>query len=204
MNFGELYAELAARGFDHLSTTRRKQIVNDATQELDELNRWPYREASEVGTSPLSVTDLGRIEQVTNETQNSVLLPRTYQWLSEFFQDLTTNGTPVYYYVAWPVGSPVVATYPTSSDTIGVQHWRIAPTLSGDADTPLAPSRFHSIILLIAQRMAESERGNLNAAAGLQGEIDRQVARMERALLGGQQNQGPQDYIRTAYADDEF
>lgn len=204
MNFGELYAELEARGFSHLLLARRKQIVNDAVAELDESQPWPYREKSATGASPLAISDLGTIEMVLNTSQSDVpLTPATYQWLVEMFGDLTTAGTPVYWYSGWPSGDPVVATFPVSSnDVLGVQYWRTSPTLSADADTPLAPSRFHSIILLIAQRMAESERGNLNVAAGLQQEIDRMISRMIDALLGGQQLQGAQDQVRVWTADD--
>lgn len=202
MTFAELYAELEARGFTHLSVTRRKQIVNDAVAELDEMFPWPYREASGEGTAPLTVADLGAIEQVTNETDQYVLEPRTFQWLSDMYGDLSTSGNPSFYYVAWPSGSPVVATYPSNSDTIGVQYWRTSPTLSADGDEPLAPARFHQAYLLIAQRMAESERGNLAVAQGLQGEIDRMVARMVNALLNGQQLQGPGDVGRMWNADD--
>jgi len=202
MNFGELYAELEARGFSHLLLARRKQIINDAVAELDEQQPWPYRENAAVGAAPLTIADLGTIEMVTDTTLDVPITPATYQWLSENFGDLSITGNPVYYYVAWPSGSPVVATYPTNSNTIGVQYWKISPTLSADADTPLAPSRFHSIYLLIAQRMAESERGNLNVAQGLQQEIDRMVARMVDALLGGQQLQGAQDQVRMWSADD--
>lgn len=202
MQFSELYTELSDRGFSYLSTARLKQIINDAVQELDEMFPWPYREASATGTAPLAVSDLGTIEQVTNETDDYVIEPRTFQWLSQMFGDLSISGDPTYYYVAWPSGTPEVATYPSNSDTIGVQYWKVTPSLSADADTPLAPSRYHQTYLKIAQRMAESERGNLNVAAGLQQEIDRMVGRMVNALLGGQQLQGVGDQTRVWASED--
>jgi hypothetical protein len=151
----------------------------------------------------LSVADLGVIEAVTNESQNYPLEPRSYQFLLDTYGDLSTTGTPLFFYVAWPSGDPVVATYPVTSDTVGVQYWRNGAALSGDSDVPLTPDRYHSIILAIAQRMAENERGNLAAGQGLQVEIDRQVNRMVEQLLGGQQNFGPGEYMRSTGASED-
>jgi len=202
MDFSDMKTELAARGFDYLSDTRLGRIINDAMHELDEMYVWPYRESSGSGETPVTVSDLGTIELVTNETDQYVIEPRTYQWLSETFGDLSLTGDPKYYYVAWPEGVPVVATYPTNTDTVGVQYWKIRADLSDSIDEPLAPARFHSVYLKIAQRMAESERGNVNIVQALQGEIDLMVARMVNALCGGQQLQGPGDVTRVWTAED--
>lgn len=205
MNFGDLKAELAARGFDALSSARRGQVINDAIAELDEYALWPYREASVTGTAPLTVADLGVIEMVINtDESNRSLQPASYASLVNWHGDVSTSGTPACYYVAWPSGVPVVATYPVSSDTIGVQYWRVTPELAADADVPVAPSRYHRLYLLIAQRMAESERGNLDVAGGLQQEIDRQLARMVDALFDGQTVQGPSDYQSITFASEDW
>lgn len=197
MNFGTMKTELADRGFDALSVARRAQIINDAVAELDEQANWPYREASTTGLAPLPVADLGIIERVVNISQPLQLLePVQYSQLVQEYGDLSIAGIPSCYYVAWPAGTPVVATYPTSTNTIGVQYWKVTAQLSSDADVPAAPVRFHQIYMLIAQRMAESERGNLSVAQGLQNEIDIATGRMGMALLNGQQLQGPYDYQR--------
>jgi hypothetical protein len=183
--YAELKTELAARGFDHLSATRRGDIVNAAVAELDELHRWPYREKAATGISPLSIADLGDIEAVINTSQDDQALEREdYQTLLDWYQDLDETGTPHSSYVALTSRRPVVATFPSNdTDTIGVQYWRSHTTLVADADTPIAPTRYHHVYLLIAQRMAESERGNFQAVEALQAQIERSAGRMVNALL---------------------
>lgn len=190
MNFAELVDELQARGFDYLSDARAGQLINWAVAELDETELWPFREASATGTAPLAITDLGTIEQVINVSQSNVSLePAEYGELVATYGDLSTDGTPSCFYVAWPSGVPTVATFPESSDTIGVQYWRVTAELSG-TDTPAAPERFHKLIVDMAAREAYRDSDNHAAAEGLQAQIDRDLARM-RAALFTDQIQGP-------------
>lgn len=204
MNFTALKAELAARGFDHLSDTRLGQYVNWGRAELDDLYRWPYREAAVTGTAPLIVTDLGVIEAVTNETSHATLQPADFRGLLEDYGDLSLSGTPSSYYVSWATGVPEVATYPASTNTIGVQYWKVTPDLSAGTDTPLAPTRFHGLIVDLAVRRAYRDRDNHQAAEQLQVEIDRQVQTMIGALLGGQQVQGAGLYMQVTGASEDW
>lgn len=204
MNFQNLKDELAARGFDHLTDTRLGQYVNWARGELDDMFRWPYREKSVTGVAPLTVADLGVIEAVTNETQHYTLRPYPFGGLLEDFGDLSLTGTPSFYYVAWPSGVPVVATYPASTQTIGVQYWQVPPDLGAGSDTPLAPRRFHGLLVDLAVRRAYRDRDNHEAAETLQKEIDRQVQVMVAALLGGQQVQGAASYAQVTGAAEDW
>jgi hypothetical protein len=203
MTFAEMKTELSDRGFAHLTAARRGQIVNDAVTELEEQAFWPFREDSAQGAAPLAVPLLGTIEAVVNESQGYVLEPRSYQWLLDHTSDLTEGGPGQFFYVSWPSGIPVVNTWPDNGDTIGVQFWAESTELSADGDVPLTPERWHSTILMIAQRMAENERGNLQVAQGLQVEIDRQVNRMMQTLMGGQQAFGP-DLTRTLFQSEDW
>jgi hypothetical protein len=161
-------------------------LVNRAYQRLVGLHRWPFREASGEGTAPLDVTDLGQIEAVTNETQQYPLELVSYDDLLEWYGDLTTTGNPAYAYRAFVDSIPVVATYPTNTDTIGVQYWKFPTDLSG-VQVPIVPARYQLLIVEIASVMAERERGNHDAANALQVEVDRQVAEMVDDLLPQQE-----------------
>lgn len=186
MDFSELKADLASRGFQRFSDGLLGQIINDARAELDETANWPYREANVTGTAPVAISDLGEVDQVfdMDTTPNCPLTRRSYAELVNDFSDVGATGfggAPWFWYRATPGGVPTVATFPEGSRTIGVQYWRVTPALSGDADVPAAPERFHSLIVLIAERMAYA-RKDPAAAAGLQMEIDRQLVRMREAL----------------------
>lgn len=185
----ELRTELSARGYSHLSTLRLGYLINRARARLDGMYLWPYREDSAQGAAPLSVPTLGIVEAVTNETRGYVLEEMGYADVLEFGDtSLTGSGYPAFWYRSTPAGAPVVNTYPSGTDTIGVQFWKVCVDLSGDSDTPQAPSRFHLLIVDIAQQQAERERGNFDASQSLQPDIDRQVSEMVDQLLP---QQGP-------------
>lgn len=182
MTFLELRTELAARGFDYLSTLRLGTYVNRARARLDGMYTWTYREDSAVGVAPLSIPTLGIVEAVSNETLNTPLELMGYADLVAWGYDLSLASTPQYWYRATPAGDPVIATYPTSADTIGVQFWKVCADLSGDADLPEAPARFHGLIVDMAVAMCYRDADNFEAAAALQVEIDLQVAQMMAEL----------------------
>lgn len=190
MTYAELKAELAARGFDFLDA-RLGTYINSAAAELDETELWPYREDFEVGTAPLAISDLGTIEQVINTSRSSLSLdPAEYGDLVAWYGDLSVDGTPTYFYVAWPSGVPTVATFPESTDTISVQYYRVTAEMVGAADTPASPSRWHKLIVDMAVREAYRDSDNHGAAEGLQVQIERDLARMRNALFSAQV-QGP-------------
>lgn len=184
MTFAELVSALQARGFDYLDDTVAGRYVNDAIQALDNLELWPYREASATGVAPLGISDLGTVEAVTNESLHVPLEPREYRSLIGE-GDLSLVGTPVYWYLACPDGVPTVATFPVGTDTIGVQYWRVTPELSG-ADEPAAPARFHSVIVDMAVVRAYLDSDNPESASALQSFVDRRVEELRFSALVGQ------------------
>jgi hypothetical protein len=92
-----------------------------------------------------------------------------------------------------------VNTWPSNSDTIGVQFWAIPPALSADGDQPASPSRFHLLIVDMAQQAAERDRGNHAAAQAIQPEVDRQVNEMVESLL----DQQSAKYTRITWASED-
>lgn len=202
MNFSELKQEVSDRGFSMLSDTRLGRYVNVARADLDRAFLWPWREASATGTAPLAIANLGQIEAVVNKTQNAPLSPVDFHTLLDNYGDLSLSGTPSYYYVGWSSGTPQVATYPTSSDTIGVQYWKVAADLSG-TNTPISPSETHYLIVDMAVQKAQRDSDNHEAAAALQPEIDRQIGTLLNAYPPGQQD-GPDAYVGVTYASEDW
>lgn len=202
MTRAELRTELLARGFDFLTPTRANQILEWARAELDSLYLWPYREESAVGTAPLAISDLGTVEAVINADTGCELLPAEYRDLIAAFGDLSTPGEPVYWYRAEPTaGQPEIATYPTSTANIGVQYWQITPAFDDDADEPLAPARYHDIVLELAVQRAYRDSDSHQFAEALQTHIDRRVARMVDDLFT-QQVQGNRLIQMRGFSDD--
>lgn len=183
MNFSTLKTELADRGFNHLSDTRRGQFINWAYAELNGIERWPYLVATASGAAPLTINDLGEIDTVTDTANGSVsLAPADRFNLVNEYRDLTTTGTPSSYFI----DNGVVRTYPVGG-TLSVRYFKVAADLTG-TDTPLAPSRFHEIIVDLAARRAYQDSDNFEAAQAIQAEADRKIALMTDQLLGQNMN----------------
>lgn len=175
MDFSDLKTELADRGFSDLTDPRAGVYINNALAELNRLALWPWLEDSVTGTSPLSIPTLGQIEAVTNESADYRILPADFNNLLSAYGDLSTSGSPTWYYRASPSGTPAVGTYPSNSDTIGVQFWKTTATLSADGDVPEAPEDVHYLIVDLAVRRASRDSGDHAGAEAIQGEIDRQL-----------------------------
>lgn len=145
--------------------------------------RWSYLEDSATGVPALSIPTLGSVEAVSNETVGYPLEEVGYADLVSWGVDLALTGSPTYWYKATPSGVPVVATYPDTTDTIGVQFWRVSVDLVADGDEPAAPDRWHSLIVDLAVAMAYRDGDAHDKAEALQVDIDRQTAQMVDELV---------------------
>lgn len=180
MNFTTLKQELSDRGFAYLSDTRLGQYINWARAELDDVALWAYRSATSSGSAPLTVADLGVIETVVNTVTNTTLDPADRRDLMAVYGDLTTTGTPSFFYV----DNGVVRSYPVGG-TLKVFYYKSPADLTG-TDVPLAPTRWHRTIVDIAARMAYRDADNHASAESLQVQITRDLALMLEVLLVNQ------------------
>lgn len=176
MDFDTLKTELADRGFSDTTDSRLGIYINAGRAELDRMYLWPWREAQATGTAPLTVTDLGVIEMVTDETRSVPLEVAQYRDLVNSFNDLTTDGDPQYYYIGRSSGSAVLMTYPESNNTLGIQYWKRTPDLSVSSDDPASPDECHLLIVDLAERQLRRRLGDAEGVALLSADIDRQVA----------------------------
>lgn len=183
MNLGQLRTELKARGYDYLTDARANQFLADACSEVDDAELWPYRLTTASGTAPLTVSDLGVIDEVVDSNNASTPLSRADRRnLVDWYGSLTTTGTPNWFYI----DNGVVRTFPVGG-SLSVRHYKVPAQLSADGDTPSSPARFHPLIVSIAQKQAalldESDDAEV---AYLQQEIDHKFDQMRTALLAQQ------------------
>jgi hypothetical protein len=180
MDFSALKNELADRGFAHLNSVRQGQYINWARAEMDETALWPYRIATATGAAPLTISDLGTIETVVDTANsNNPLSPMDYSDLVKYFKTLSTVGAASYYYLA---SSTQVAVYPTTA-TLSVRYFKVPADLSASSDTPLAPTRWHRLIVDIATRMAYRDNDNHAAAEAINTQIERDKMLMLNSLM---------------------
>lgn len=196
MNFTELKAELAERGFDYLSDTRQGRYINDARAELDGMFRWPYRLTftTAAGNGAATAADLDVVDFVQYPESTGQTLPVVDKvWLTDTYGNRGISGTPAYAYVVQGV-TPSVVLYPQgpSDQDFYVSYYKVPADLTG-TDTPLAPTRFHNLIVDLAVERAYRDSDNHSAAEQLRVSIERRLAAMVKDLL----IDGTVDRVRT-------
>ena len=167
--------EVLARGFDYLSNTRVDRFINDAMHTINDLEPWLYLQSSTTGTSPLTISDLGRIESVVDVANLNPLTFVDRRDITDYVADITTTGSPSMYYVT---GGTVVNTYPVSTVTLTVRYSKVGTSLSSGTDTPDMPDRFRPAIVEYAVAQCFRDASNFPGADAAQGQGDTIVRRM--------------------------
>lgn len=191
LTFADLQTEFLARGFADMTatadTTRIKRWLNDAAHEIDDMNDWPYLNATTTGTAPLTIADLGTIESVTNVAGPYTLAPRDRRDLRREFGDLTTVGTACFYYVT--VGT-TINVYPVQSGlTLTVDYWKVPTDMSAGGDTPAMPDRYRMAIVDLAVERGSRDRGDEVGAQAARAQGMGRLLQMEQRLMSPQHQQ---------------
>lgn len=181
LDFQGLQTELYARGFDYLNdggagVTRAKRWLNDAMHRINDLEPWLFLQDSTTGTSPITVSALGRIESVVDVANRRALTYLDRRDLTDYFADVSQAGSLAeFYYVT---GGTVVNTYPVSTATITVRFYKVQTDLSANGDVPLMPDRFRYAVVAYAAAAAYRDVSNGEQAALCEQEGDLIVRRM--------------------------
>lgn len=145
----QLTDELANRGYDYLSTPRRRQFVNDSLAELSDAFPWPFFEGSYTGVPPVNMGTLAGINysrsiQSVNDATTGQPLPfieRTV--LSKMGVNFAETGTPSFWY--WQ-GSQI-KTYPATTGSVYIEFIGATKELTSDADVIEAPMQFLALVV---------------------------------------------------------
>lgn len=185
MNRGELRTALKARNLRDIADSLLNQALNDAETEFQEWYSWPWTEATETGPAPLTIPDLGRVTYVV-DTDNDHRLARTdlRQLVATFDTDLTRTGTADFWYRD---GVTDIKVFPISTANLEVRYQRAPAVMDDDADSPLSPSRYHSVIVDLSEALVlERHTNNPDlAAARRQAATLRVLAVAQRVMIDG-------------------
>ena len=161
LTFGGLLTEFYARGFDYLDdsasgTVRAKRWINDAYHAINELDNWPYLEATAMGAAPLTIADLRTIDSVYDVTNDQVLTLRAANELVTEYGDLASLGIPK---DCWVSGGNTVNVCPVQAVSLSVRYWKVATDLVNTTDEPLIPDRFRYVLVdyAVAAAMRDSQ-----------------------------------------------
>jgi hypothetical protein len=187
VDFSTLQTEFFARGFADLNDAgaglvRAKRWLNESYQDVCERYDWPFLEVSTTpGAAPVTISDLRKIIDVTDSTNDRDLTFISRATLGDAYPDLPDTGNGLYY---WLDGLTTLRVYPVNtSTTISVRYLKIPADLSGGTDTPLIPTRFQNAIVELAAAKGFRQRDNYEAAGVAQGEGERVIAQMRDSLL---------------------
>ena len=193
MTFADLVTETQARGFS-ASSARVGRWVNQAYQDICARADWPFLEADSSGTAPLTISDLRSVLSVTDTTAKNLLTGVDRRiLLANVDTDLTTTGTPAYWY---QTSRTAVKVYPANTtNTIAVHYVKTPATLSG-TDAHLIPAEFEELIVDMATIKAYKDNDNFENAAALSQFANEQIRVMMDTLLD-RNHAGPGYIIQT-------
>lgn len=201
MTLATLRTELLARGFDYLSTTRANQFLNEGYHAVCEWNGtpWPFLETTTTGTAPLTISDLREIVYVTNTTGGRVIDPEDVRNLNDRDPGLTQTGTPSRYYLD---GSSILKLWPASTtQTLSVRYLKVPADLSSDSDTPVVPTRFHPLIVDMAEVFAYQDASDFQESEAKGQQLEIKLGRM-RDTLNVRQDDEPA-FVQVTRNDDQ-
>lgn len=199
MDFTALKQELSDRGFARLTAARQGLLVNEGRRQLDNAFLWPYRLTSASGAAPLTITDLGVVEEVMNTAAANMPLDfMDRRSILDQYGELTTAGAPI----LWYIDNGVVRTYPVGG-TLAVRYFKRTPVLAAGGDTPLAPVDYHLLYVDLAEREAHRTKGDDEAVQSLSAVITEKVGQMVDDLFA-QQVQGPSSGMSLTFSSDDW
>lgn len=165
--------ELFARGANYLEesaeeTARADRWLNQGYREIINLHAWPFLQASATSAPPVSIPDLRRILNVYVGSSNQPLKYVSIEDLRHEGLDLSTTGTPEYYYIG---SGNSVHTYPVTTESITARYIKRVNPLSG-TEEPIFDEEYHNLIVDKAMVKVYQDSDNFEAAAALQTSID--------------------------------
>ena len=188
MDFQTLQTEFFATGFDDWNDagaglTRAKRIINEAYKSICDAAPWGFLETTASGTAPLTVSDARHVQTVTDNTNKQPLAYLPKDQREAIFPDTPDTGNPEYW--TW-ASDTSIAVYPANTSvTIEVGYLKNPVDLSVNGDTPIVPTRYHDLIVLLATVRAwrYKDASGSESIQTLKQEYREELGEMMQALL---------------------
>jgi len=182
VTLAELRQEVAARGFDFVSSTRLDRWINQAYTEICNYAPWPFLETSTTKTNAQAITDLGSVLSVYDAATKSELHAADRDWIKQnISNDLTITGTACYWYLT---SSNTFNVYPVDTATFTIYYLEVPNELDSDTDEPLIPDRFQDLIVDRAAIKAYKDNDQYEAVSALRAEYNTDLEQMGWAFFG--------------------
>ena len=203
MTFTQLLTEFYARGFDYLDDsgageTRAKRWINQSYQEICGMDDWPFLSTTTTGTAPLTISDLGYVESLTDTTAQRNIGFIDRRTLAERYPDLSLAGAPNYAFIT---GGTTINTYPTNSNTLSVRYFRLVNDLDEGTDQPVIPAKYQYAIIDLACGRAYMDSDNPEMAQIVRRDADALIQQMREQFMV-QQHQDADLIVTYGYSSD--
>lgn len=174
----DIITEVKARGFDYVSDTRILTWANRQYHRINDSEAWDFLEAETTGTAPLTISDLRAVLSVISTTSEVVVEWDDIRTIREYDPDLTSTGTPEW----WYLDDGAITTYPESSDTLSVRYIKTAADITTGTE-PIWPDRYHYILVDLSVLEAYKDSDNFDSFNALRPLVEEDLAVMRSTLL---------------------
>jgi len=191
MTLEEMRQEVTDRGYDYVSATRINRYLNRAYQRICARHLWPFLETEVTSPAPLAMTDMRKVLAVRDADEDTLLRAVSYNYLVNNFADLSTEGTPEY----WWIDNGTIRVYPVSTHNIQVRYSKVPAELTA-TDIPLIPERWQYLIVDRAVVDCLRDDDEYEEARALHNDVKEDISLMTGDLLH-QNLQEPRTVLRT-------
>lgn len=214
MDVAAIQTDCSNHGFSDISTADFLVHLNDAYQDINSLEAWPYLEktlsTSFAATAAqfAAVTDIKQVLSIINTQDGYALTPvRADVFYKDYANALTqTNADPYLYYTAGvnataPNGLAISVWPVPAIQTCQLRYLYIPPMFTLTTDIPVIPQRFHRILTWATLMSLYQMEDDTDASGRMQMLMDRHLARMRDDLWS--QNYDRNDTIADVGDDSE-
>lgn len=197
MNLPELTTAFLARGFDYMSTAEAELLINDAySVDIVSAEDWPFLEAQQETTAPVTIENLESVELVVDLTVGVKLTPLDLRNLTDDYPLRQETGTPRFYYLT----EGTLNVYPVNTtDTLLIRYQAVPTPLTGSA-TPIIPTRYHSLIVDGAVARAYEGSDDYELAQSAAATFQSRLQKMRESLLVRYRD-GPSEFVTITNTD---
>jgi hypothetical protein len=195
MTFAEIRAEVQARGYDYLPTSRVDLWIKQTYLWVCSLYPWPFLETTITGPAPLEISDLSQIIHISSGTKK--LEGADQRDIFDKDPSLAQTGTAT----AWYLDNDEVKIWPVEDGAeLRVRYIR-KPANPVPNESPLLPQAYHEILVDGGVLRGLKDNDEYDAASSLQGVVDMAVEGMKDSIL--QRNyQNPTVMVQSRDVDD--
>jgi len=185
MTLADLLEEVFARGFTDWEEPEDKRArvvrwINQSIREITDQARWPFLEATETGTAPFVLEDLGHVVALSDESNSPIPFIEVAALVNDG-ADLGEEGTAQFWYRQ---GESTINVYPVdTTTTFTVRYLKVVDELGDDGDEPPIPAGYRDLIIDGAVFRAYKATDNFGAAQEVKAAWEIGMRSMRHALL---------------------